>query len=141
MLKVFKPVLTEDTYSELCPGYINGVPNSFRANIPHEDIILYKEIVNQRSIGQHPGLVHNQVIMEDARDLSFSFNNQLTNVIPHCGLIPMGIATLDHKKPQLYQHGSKTLSKNSQPINTIMDAKATEPEIRSGGALKRHCRN
>jgi hypothetical protein len=141
MLKVLKPILSKDTFSELCPGYIDGVPNIFHANVPHEEFELYKDNANQRNIAQHPNLVKNQVIKEDAKDLSFAFDERFTDFMPHCGLIPVGIATPDNKKPRLYRHGSKMLSENSQPINTIVDAKATEPEIRFGGALKRHCQN
>jgi hypothetical protein len=141
MLWTIRPVIKEETFNELAPGYIDGVPNFFYANVPYEEFQLYKANATLKNISEHPELVRKQVVKEDSRDLTLTFDERIVDFIQHCGIIQVGIATPELKKPRLYRHGSKKLTDESLPINSIVDAKHTEPEIRFGGTLKRHCTN
>jgi hypothetical protein len=139
MLQAVYYVLSEDTFTKLIPGYIDGIPNYLHANVPYEQFQKYKDRANQRNMDRHPSAAITQLIKEDARDIGFILDANLADFIPHLGLIPLGISTPNHKKPRLYRHGTFQLSSDSQPINTIVDIKATEPEIRYATVLIDHC--
>jgi hypothetical protein len=90
MLLVIKPILTEETFKHMAPGYINGVPNFFHADVSYSEFQLYKANATQKNIDQHPKLVHTQLVKEDAKDLSLIFDGKLVNFLIHCGIIPVG---------------------------------------------------
>ncbi len=66
---------------------------------------MYKANATLKNIREHPELVKRQVIKEDSRDLTLTFDKKIVDFIQHCGIIQVGIATPELKKPSIYQHG------------------------------------
>ena len=138
MMYWLRYVVCEDTFTQLMPGYIDGIPNRLVADVPYSEFRLYKKRGNQKNVDKLPELVKKQVVREDARDISFVFPAWAADFIPHVGLIPVGIATPKHKKPRMYRHGTLKLGPESQPVNTIV-VPETEPEIRYATVFVEHC--
>ena len=57
MLLVVEPILTEETFQQLAPGYVDGVPNFFHAEVPYSEFQFYKAYATQQNINKHPLLV------------------------------------------------------------------------------------
>ena len=91
---------------------------------------ITKQSANRKNVDKYPDLVQKQFVKEDARDIGIIFDGKLIDYIPHIGIIPIGIATPQDKKPRLYRHGTLQLTEQSKPINTLVDRQRTEPEIR-----------
>jgi hypothetical protein len=138
ILQTLRYVLPDDTFHQLTPGYINGIPNLLLADVPYAEFTQYVLRGNQKNVMQHPDLVVKAVVKEDARDLSLVLDSQLAKFVPHLGLIALGIATLKHRKPRIYRHSSLALDAQTQPINTIVDIMLSEPEIRYASVLTEH---
>ena len=122
-------ILQDKTFMALALGFINGVPNFLHAEVLSAEYHEYKNLATLPNICKAPKLVGKQVVKEDSRNLSQLFDAQLVDFLPHTGIIPVGIATPKDKKPRLYWHGSCMLTESSQPINVIVNAKETEPDI------------
>jgi hypothetical protein len=138
ILKTLRYVVSDDTFRQLAPGYVDGIPNLLSADVPYAEFHQYAKRGNQKNVAQHPDLVVKAVVKEDARDLSLVVDSQLAPFVPHLGLIALGIATPKHKKPRIYRHGSLALDEKTQPINIIVDIVLSEPEIRYATVLKEH---
>jgi hypothetical protein len=57
---VMEHILTEETFSQLALGYVDGVPNFFHANILYSEFQLYKANTTQQNIDKRPTLVKNR---------------------------------------------------------------------------------
>lgn len=140
MLYCLSYILDEETFQALEPGYRTGVPHRLHSNAGnnHEEYRRYRKMGNQKSLEKDPANVMKQLLKEDARDLSFLLPEWILDFVPHCGLLPAGLITAAQKKPRMYRHASKLATKDSQPINTLVLIKETEPEVRFAGTLKRY---
>jgi hypothetical protein len=103
---------------------------SLHVEVPLLEYLKYKQSGTLPTIWKALELVEKQLIKEDWRDLSQLFDSRYANFFANIGIIPIGIATPEDKKPRLYRHGSYMIHTNSQPVNVIVEAKETEPEIR-----------
>jgi hypothetical protein len=133
-------ILKEKTFTALATGYIDGTPNFLHAEVPLHEHFEYKDTATLPNIKKAPELVEKQLIKEDSRYLSQLIDARYADFFANTGIIPIGIATPEDKKPRLYRHGSYMVRETSQPINVIVNAKETEPEIRFSRALMNHLR-
>ena len=139
-LDAVRYVLCEETFTAFAAGFINGVPNFLHAKVPLEEYINYKNSATLPNIKKAPQLVKKQLLKEDSHDLSQLFDARLADFLPNTGIIPIGIATPEDKKPRLYRHCSHKITESSQPVNVIVNTKETEPEIRFSTTLMNHLR-
>ena len=140
ILDAVRYVLCEETFTAFAAGFIDGVPNFLHAEVPSEEYLNYKDSAMLPNIKKAPQLVEKQLLKEDSHDLSQLFDARLADFLPNTGIIPIGIATPEDKKPRLYRHCSYKIKESSQPVNVIVNTKETEPEIRFSTTLMNHLR-
>jgi hypothetical protein len=131
--------LSDPTFQELWPGYIDGAPRRLLSNDKntHEHFKRYRVHGNLANVQEQPLLVAKDCNKEDAREISFIFPASLTDFIPNIWLIPLGLALVEGKKPRLYRHATKQVHQDSFPVNRLVDL-LNEPEITFGNTLLRH---
>ena len=138
MLRVMSHVLPNDLFQELAAGLVDGVPNLLNTEIPSEEMASLITTNNLPMVAKKTELVNKAILKEERNHLSMVFSKHLAYFTPNLGIIKLGILDKKHKKPRMYRHGSYVTAASTNPINTLVDCKLSEPGICYATILKKH---
>ena len=132
-------ILPDNVFLLFAAIMVNGIPNCFYGNVTAAELNANLSTPNLPSLQKMLELIDKAITKERVNHLSICFSHSLFCFVPDIGIVKLGIVDPPHKKTRLVREGSNITKDITQPTNRLCNVKATQPEIKYGSVLSKHC--